>query len=243
VQENLDKPVVSVLRLQGQIASQKNKKYINLENLRKQIDKAFSFKNLASVLISVNSPGGSAVQSDLVTSYIQSKSQKKEIPVNVFVEDMAASGGYWVACAGSNIFATRSSIIGSLGVIYYNVGLEGLIDKLGIERRVISAGDNKALMDPLAPLKQKDVDIIKGVLGCTHEHFVDHVKRNRGERLKGTDVELFNGEIWTGEKALKLGLIDGIQHMDDYIDQHFGEKVIVKRIKPSGMQLTETLGI
>jgi len=242
IQSQLDKPVVSVLRLQGAIASQKGKKHINLENTRKQIDKAFSSKKLASVLVSVNSPGGSPVQSDLVTSYIQMKASKQNVPVAVFVEDMAASGGYWLACAGSEIFASRSSIIGSLGVIYYNVGIQELIQKLGVERRVITAGENKALMDPLSPMKEEDVKIIKTILENTHKHFVDHVKRNRGERLTGSDDELFNGGVWTGEPALELGLIDGIEHMDDYIQKKFGDKVKVNRIKSPGSAIAEALG-
>jgi len=242
IQSQLDKPVVSVLRLQGAIASQKGKKHINLENTRKQIDKAFSSKKLASVLVSVNSPGGSPVQSDLVTSYIQMKASKQNVPVAVFVEDMAASGGYWLACAGSEIFASRSSIIGSLGVIYYNVGIQELIQKLGVERRVITAGENKALMDPLSPMKEGDVKIIKTILESTHKHFVDHVKKNRGDRLTGSDDELFNGGVWTGEPALELGLIDGIEHMDDYIQKKFGDKVKVNRIKSPGSAIAEALG-
>jgi len=242
IQSHLDKPVVSVLRLQGTISAQKGKKFVNLENTRKQIDKAFSSKKLASVLVSVNSPGGSPVQSDLVTSYIQMKASKHVVPVTVFVEDMAASGGYWLACAGSEIYASRSSIIGSLGVIYFNLGIEELIQKLGVERRVITAGDNKALMDPLSPMKEGDVKIIKTMLENTHKHFVDHVKKNRGDKLTGSDEELFNGGVWTGEPAVELGLIDGIEHMDEYILKKFGDKVKVNRIKQPGSAIAEALG-
>eukprot|EP00092_Neocalanus_flemingeri_P004750 GFUD01005115.1.p1 GENE.GFUD01005115.1~~GFUD01005115.1.p1 ORF type:complete len:285 (+),score=64.84 GFUD01005115.1:39-893(+) len=242
IRNQLTKPVVSVLRLQGTISSQKSKKFINLENTRKQIDKAFSPKRLASVLLTVNSPGGSPVQSDLVTSYIQKKASKQQVPVVVFVEDMAASGGYWLACAGSEIFASRSSVIGSLGVIYFNLGIQELIQKLGVERRVITAGDNKALMDPLSPLKEGDVKIIKTMLENTHKHFVDHVKKNRGNKLTGSDDALFNGGIWTAEPALELGLIDGIANMDDYIETKFGDNVKVIRLKPPTSSIAEAFG-
>ena len=243
IQSRIDKPVVSVLRLQGTISAHKGSKYINLENSRKQIDKAFSSKKLESVLVSVNSPGGSPVQSDLVTSYIQMKSKKQKVPVVVFVEDMAASGGYWLACAGSEIYSSRSSVLGSLGVIYFNLGVQQLIEKLGVERRIITAGDNKALMDPLSPMKDEDVRIIKTMLENTHKHFVDHVKKNRGERLKGSDEELFNGGVWTGEPALELGLIDGIQDMDEYIQNKYGDNVKVNRIKSKGAGLADLLGL
>ena len=243
IQSRIDKPVVSVLRLQGTISAQKGSKYINLENSRKQIDKAFSSKKLESVLVSVNSPGGSPVQSDLVTSYIQMKSKKQKVPVVVFVEDMAASGGYWLACAGSEIYSSRSSVLGSLGVIYFNLGVQQLIEKLGVERRIITAGDNKALMDPLSPMKDEDVRIIKTMLENTHKHFVDHVKKNRGKRLKGSDEELFNGGVWTGEPALELGLIDGIQDMDEYIQNKYGDNVKVNRIKSKGAGLADLLGL
>jgi len=243
IQSQINKPVVSVLKLQGTISAQKGSKYINLENSRKQIDKAFSFKKLESVLVSVNSPGGSPVQSDLVTSYIQMKSRKQSIPVVVFVEDMAASGGYWLACAGSEIYSSRSSVLGSLGVIYFNLGVQQLIEKLGVERRIITAGENKALMDPLSPMKDEDVKIIKTMLENTHKHFVDHVKKNRGDRLKGSDEELFNGGVWTGEPAQELGLIDGIQDMDEYIQNKYGEEVKVNRIKPKGAGISELLGL
>jgi len=171
------------------------------------------------------------------------KSKKQKVPVVVFVEDMAASGGYWLACAGSEIYSSRSSVLGSLGVIYFNLGIQQLIEKLGVERRIITAGNNKALMDPLSPMKDEDVRIIKTMLENTHKHFVDHVKKNRGERLKGSDEKLFNGGVWTGEPALELGLIDGIQDMDEYILNKYGDNVKVNRIKSKGAGLADLLGL
>jgi len=224
-------PVVSVLSLEGNIASGKKQGNLNLEILRKRIDKAFSPNKLASVLVRVNSPGGSAVQSDLIASYLKMKSVRHSVPLVVFVEDMAVSGGYWLACSGSKIFATRSSVVGSLGVIYFGLGLVELMEKLGMESRVITAGGNKDLMNPLRPQREEDVQIIKRLLTDVHGHFMDHVKASRGDRLSVGEDKLFTGEIWSATAALELGLIDGIQHMDEYITAQWGEEVTVLRPK------------
>lgn len=233
------KPTVSVITLAGTIMAGKpsqfgGKKNINLESTRKMIDSAFKQKNLKLVCLNVNSPGGSAVQSDLVSHYIKSKSLKHNVDVVVFVEDTAASGGYWLACTGKQIFATRSSVVGSIGVISMSLGFPELIKKYGIESRVFTAGENKSVMNPLQPLKESDIAIIKNLLGNLHEHFIEHVKTNRGDRLKADDKTLFNGEFWTGNKALELGLIDGIDTLDSYIEREFGDKVKVHRAKMGG---------
>ena len=235
-------PVVSVIRLQGMVNSSKGVGNFSLESSRKKIDDAFKPDRLAEVLISVNSPGGSPVQSDLITSYIKLKASKDKVPVTVFVEDMAASGGYWIACAGSKIFASKTSIVGSLGVIYGGLGFTELIKKVGIERRLITAGENKALMDPFSPLKESDVEIVKKMLSESHQVFIDHVKSNRGMNLQATDEELFNGAIWTGEAAVKLGLVDDIKNMDEYIQDKYGDKVKVKRVKSKYEELSELFG-
>jgi len=216
-------------------------KLINLESTRKVIDMAFKPKRLQAVILNINSPGGSAVQSDLVSTYIKEKSIKHNVPVIAFCEDYAASGGYWLACIGSEIYAARSSVVGSIGVISQGLGFHQLIDKYGVERRTFTAGENKAVLDPLAPLKDKDVEIIKGLLNNIHQHFIDHVKTSRGDRLKGDDKTIFNGEFWTGEPALSLGLIDGIDNVDSYIARRWGDNVEVKRVK-GGSSLGELLG-
>jgi len=223
-------PVVSVIRLQGTITAQRGSQNLNLESLRKRIDDAFKPERLAAVLVSVNSPGGSPVQSELLSSYINMKANKCKVPVTMFVEDMAASGGYWIACSGQQVFASKTSIVGSLGVIYGGLGFTELIKKVGVERRLLTSGDNKALMDPLSPVKEEDVKIIKAMLGDIHKIFIDHVKKHRGDKLKGTDEELFNGAIWTGEPAVKLGLIDGIDTVENYIQTNYGDEVKVKRV-------------
>jgi len=238
-------PRVTVVNLHGTIMQGKGSplsgKLINLESTRKVIDKAFKPKRLQAVILNINSPGGSAVQSDLVSTYIKEKSIKHNVPVIAFCEDYAASGGYWLACTGSEIYAARSSVVGSIGVISQGLGFHQLIDKYGVERRTFTAGENKAVLDPLAPLKDKDVEIIKGLLNNIHQHFIDHVKTSRGDRLKGDDKTIFNGEFWTGEPALSLGLIDGIDNVDSYIARRWGDNVEVKRVK-GGSPLEELLG-
>jgi len=238
-------PRVSVINLHGTIMQGKGSpiggKLINLESTRKSIDKAFKPKRLEAVFLNINSPGGSAVQSDLVSSYIKEKAAKHNVPVIAFVEDTAASGGYWLACTGSEIYAARSSVVGSIGVISMGLGFHQLIEKWGIERRTFTAGENKSVLDPLSPLKEKDVEIIKSLLNNIHTHFIDHVKESRGDRLKGDDKTIFNGEFWTGEPALKLGLIDGIDNLDSYIKRKWGDDVDVIRVK-GGSKFEELLG-
>ena len=162
-------PVVSVLKLQGVITSAKGGQSLNLEANRKKIDDAFKPDRLAAVLVGVNSPGGSPVQSELLTSYLQLKSKKTKVPVTMFVEDMAASGGYWIACSGHKVFASKASIVGSLGVIYGGLGFTELIKKIGVERRILTAGENKSLMNPFVPLKENDINIMKKVLNDVHK--------------------------------------------------------------------------
>jgi len=236
--EDRKKPVVAVINLHGTIQAKQGglgSKYINIDTKRKEIDKAFAKKKLEAVFLSINSPGGSAVQSDLVASYIQEKAKLKNTKVISFVEDTAASGGYWLACAGQEIYAARSSVVGSIGVIFSGLGLHELINKHGIERRTYTGGENKAILDPFAPTKEKDVQIIKNLITNIHNHFIDHVKTNRGSKLKGEDNVLFSGEFWTGQTAVDLGLIDGVEHMDSYITRVYGEKVRVERSKPGGL--------
>ena len=160
----------------------------------------------------------------------------------MFVEDMAASGGYWLACAGDNIYASRSSVLGSLGVIYSGLGLTELIKKVGVERRLVTAGKSKALMDPLSPTKEEDVAIIKDMCSDIHKVFIEHVKTSRGSRLTGTDEELFNGAVWTAESALRLGLIDGIDQAESFIHRNYGDEVKVNRVKGKYEDLFDMFG-
>jgi len=235
-------PVVSVLKMQGQISAQRGRDMISIDSVRKNIDTAFEPERLKEVIVSVNSPGGSPVQCDLITSYLHMKAAKTKVPVTMFVEDIAASGGYWIACSGHEVFANKSSIIGSLGVIYAGLGFTELIKKIGVERRLLTAGGNKALMDPLSPLQDDHVKIVKKMLADTHQVFMDHVKRHRGEKLKGSDEELFSGAIWTGEAALNHGLIDGIDNLEDYIQRKYGDEVKINRVKSKYQEFAEMFG-
>ena len=226
-------PRVSVIRLHGVIMEGRGglagTGVINLETTRRQIDKAFKPSRLQAVLLNINSPGGTPVQSDLVSAYIKEKAAQHNVPVLVFVEDLAASGGYWLACTGSEIFAARCSIVGSIGVISQGFGFHQLIERYGIERRTYTAGENKSINDPFEPVKEKDVEIIKNMQSKIHKEFIEHVKASRGEKLKGDEKLLFNGEFWTAETALELGLIDGIDHMESYITR-LGPDVKVIRV-------------
>lgn len=235
-------PVVSVLKMQGTISAQRGREMISIDSFRKKIDSAFEPERLKEVVVSVNSPGGSPVQCDLITSYLHMKAIKSKVPVTVFVEDIAASGGYWIACSGQQVFANKSSILGSLGVIYAGLGFTEMIKKIGVERRLLTAGGNKALMDPLSPLQDDHVKIVRKMLADTHQVFIDHVKKQRGDKLKGSDDELFSGAIWTGEAALDLGLIDGIDNLEDYIQRKYGDEVKVNRVKSKYQEFAEMFG-
>jgi len=227
------KTVVPHVRLTGVIGSAgKFKQGMDLVGQRAILKKAFSFKKVKHVAISINSPGGSPVQSHLIFSYIRQLADKNKIKVLIFAEDVAASGGYLIACAGDEIYANSSSIIGSIGVISASFGFKDLIKKIGIERRVYTAGKNKSTLDPFVEEKEEDIKKLKSVQLELHADFIKVVEKSRG--LKLNDVEknnIFTGEFWTGASALKLGLVDGIGNADQILKEKFGEKVIIKNFE------------
>lgn len=217
------KQTVAILRLDGIIGKVSSYKTgLTANCLNPLIEKAFNTKGLCAVLLCINSPGGSPVQSELISSRIRQLSYEKDIPVYSFVEDVAASGGYWLATSGDKIFASRSSLIGSIGVISSGFGFQEAIAKLGIERRVYTAGKSKSVLDPFRDAKKSDIEIIKKIQANIHEHFVQHVKVRRKAKLTQSDDFLFNGEFWSGEVALDYGLIDGIENMYDFIHDEYG---------------------
>ena len=224
------KTVVPHVRLTGIIGSAgRFKQGMELANQRDILKKAFSTKKISHVAISINSPGGSPVQSHLIYSYIRELAEKKKVKVIVFAEDVAASGGYFIACAGDEIFANSSSIIGSIGVISASFGFKDLIQKIGVERRVYTAGKNKSTLDPFVDAKEEDVKRLKNIQLELHADFIKVVENSRGSKLK--DVEknnIFTGEFWTGKTALKLGLIDGLGNADQVLKKKFGDKVVIK---------------
>ena len=226
-------PRINVVRLQGAIGvGSPLKPPLTAKDLGPLFERAFK-KNVAAVALQINSPGGSAVQSALIHSRIRSLADEYKIPVYVFCEDVAASGGYWLACAGDEIYADESSIVGSIGVISAGFGFVEAIGKLGIERRVHTAGENKSILDPFQPQKQEDVDRLLALQADVHGAFKSLVRSRREGKLKGDETEMFSGAFWSGRQALERGLIDGIGHMHDVLKKKFGEKMVLKNITAS----------
>ena len=227
------KIIIPHIRLAGVIGSVgKFKQGIDLAGQQELIRKAFSVKKVKCVAISINSPGGSPVQSHLIYSYIRQLASKNNTKVLVFAEDVAASGGYFIACAGDEIYANSSSIIGSIGVISASFGFKELIKKIGVERRVYTAGKNKSTLDPFVEEKEEDVKRLKNIQLDLHSDFIKIVQESRGNKIKEPEKNnIFTGEFWSGSTALKLGLVDGIGNVDQILKQKFGEKVIIKKFE------------
>ncbi len=219
-------PVVGVLRLNGVIGRiGPMGRGLTIEGLERNIERVFSLYNLKAVAIVVNSPGGSAVQSSLIAGRIRSLAEEKGVKVIAFAEDLAASGGYWLACAGDEIFADESSIVGSIGVIHSGFGFPQLLERFGIERRLHTAGKNKAMLDPFSPEKKEDVKHLKKAQSSIHENFRNWVLKRREGKLKAKEADLFSGAWWTGAQALEMGLIDGIANVYDLLRERYGEEV------------------
>ena len=207
-----DRPVVSMVRLHGVITPTSRpvpRSVINSISTEKVLESAFTHDRLAAVALLVNSPGGSPTQSALVADRIRGLAAEHDVPVLAFCEDVAASGGYWLACAADEIYAHPTSIVGSIGVVSQSFGLEGLLQRIGVERRLYTAGEAKARLDPFLPEKPEDVVWLRGLQDQLHEMFREWVVARRGDRL-ASDTELFDGEVWTGARALELGLVDGL---------------------------------
>ncbi len=226
-------PIVPVLRFSGAIGMVTPlRPAISLATYAAPIEKAFSLSKLPSVAVLVNSPGGSPVQSNLIFKRLRQLAKEKEKRIYVFCEDVAASGGYFLAIAGDEIYADPSSIVGSIGVISQGFGFVEAIDKLGIERRVYTAGLNKSTLDPFLPEKPEDVARLHAIQLDVHKTFIDLVKQRRGGKLKGEDSELFSGAFWAGGKAHELGLIDGISDVRSKMQEVHGTDVKLKLVEP-----------
>ena len=226
------KTVIPVVRLHGVIAAEQRQGRLNIATVAPLLKRAFAIRSAPAVAIIVNSPGGSPVQSRLIAKRIRDLADEHDKPVLVFVEDAAASGGYFIAVAGDEILVDPSSIVGSVGVIMASFGFVGAIDKLGIERRVHTAGRNKSTLDPFLPEKAEDVERIKQFELDIHQVFIDHVKAGRKGRLKAADDVLFTGEWWTGMRGVELGLVDGIGDLHGTLRQRYGEDIVLKQIAP-----------
>ena len=226
------KKIIPHIKLSGVIGNVgKFKQGIDFSGQEDIITKAFSLKKAPCVAITINSPGGSPVQSHLIYSLIRHQAKKNKKKVIVFAEDVAASGGYLIACAGDEIYANSSSIIGSIGVIYSSFGFTELIKKIGVERRVHTAGKNKSTLDPFLDEKKEDIERLKNIQLDLHKDFIEVVEKSRSSKLKKSEVELFSGEFWSGRRAKELGLIDGIGNADQILKEKFGDDVIIKKFE------------
>ena len=232
-----DAVTIPVIRLHGAIMSGGGqfRPNLSLATTAALIEKAFSFKHAPAVAISINSPGGSPVQSRLIYKRIRDLAEEKNKRVLVFVEDVAASGGYMIAVAGDEIVADPSSIVGSIGVVSASFGFQELIKKIGVERRVHTAGQNKAVLDPFRPERKEDVERLKALQLEVHDTFIDLVRERRGARL-ADDPDLFTGLFWTGKKGLELGLVDALGDMRSFLQQRYGEKTRMQLVSmPRGL--------
>jgi len=217
-------PTVSVVRLHGIIAAGAaglGRQLLNADSIEGSLKRAFTADGVQAVALSINSPGGSPTQSQLIGSRIRQLADEHEVPVIAFCEDLAASGGYWLACSADEIVATPTSLLGSIGVVSSGFGLEGLIAKLGVERRLHTAGTNKARLDPFSPEKDDDVQWLLGMQADIHDEFGSWVRERRGTKLVGTDEDLFTGEVWIGRKAVELGLADEVGTMREVLAERY----------------------
>jgi serine protease SohB len=222
-----DRPVVPVVRLTGVIGfSTPLRPGLTLAGLARTLDRAFAMRNAPAVAVAINSPGGSPVQSHLIFRRIRELAQEKSRRVIAFVEDAAASGGYMIACAADEIIADPHSIVGSIGVVGGSFGFDKAMAKIGVERRLYTSGEHKAMLDPFLPENTDDVERLKKLQREIHEDFIGLVKSRRGGKLAGPENDLFSGEYWTGRRALELGLVDRIGDLRGVLRERFGEKVV-----------------
>lgn len=235
--------VVPVVRLSGVIgAVTPLRPGMSLSGVARTLERAFATKNAKAVALVINSPGGSPVQSRQIYLRIRQLAAEKKLPVLVFVEDVAASGGYMIACAGDEIFCDPSSILGSIGVVGGSFGFQDLIRKIGVERRLYTAGAHKAMLDPFLPENPDDVARVKALQREIHAIFIALVKQSRGARLNGADDVLFTGEYWAGETSVSLGLADSIGDLRSTLRARYGDKVLTPVIAPASGMLSGLLG-
>ena len=237
------KNIIPHIKLSGVIGNVgKFKQGIDFAGQEEIIKKAFSIKKAPSVAISINSPGGSPVQSHLIYKFIREQAKKNKKKVIVFTEDVAASGGYLIACAGDEIYANPSSIVGSIGVIYSSFGFKDLIQKIGVQRRVYTAGKNKSTLDPFLEEKTEDIERLKNIQLELHQDFINVVEESRTSKLKkDKGIELFSGEFWSGRKAKELGLVDGLGNADQILKEKYGEDIVIKKFEKTKGWLAKKL--
>src|SRR3954465_8598073 len=218
-------PVVAVVRFEGAIGPRQWRGSLSLGSHAAAIERAFAARRLSAVALSINSPGGSPVQSALLYKRIRQLAEEKKVPVFAFAEDVAASGGYWLALAGDEVYAEEASLLGSIGVVSAGFGVNRLIERFGIERRLHTAGERKSLLDPFSPEDPSDVQRLLALQQDIHETFKEQVRHRRGDKIDAADETLFSGEVLTGRMALARGLIDGIGDLRSVMRARFGDNV------------------
>jgi signal peptide peptidase SppA len=221
------KLTIPVISLHG-IISPTSKLFF--KDIKKHIDNAFDIPSIKVLALNINSPGGSPVQSELIFNYIRRLAKEKNVHIITFIEDCAASGGYYLACTGDEIYASNSSIVGSIGVISSGFGFTELIKKIGVERRVYTQGENKSILDPFLPEKESDVNILNDVGKDIHQEFIEKVQERRGAKLCTNDGTLFTGKFWSGKAAKEKGLIDGTDDMYSILENKYGKNIDIKFI-------------
>jgi len=238
------RPVVPVVRLSGVIASGGllGSRGLSIESTAPLLKRAFETRGAKAVALSVNSPGGSPVQSALIAQRIRLHAAEKGLPVIAFVEDVAASGGYWLACAADEIVVDPSSIVGSIGVISAGFGFQDLLARFGVERRVHTSGERKAMLDPFRPENPEDVERLKHLQAEIHDGFKDWVRERRGKLLRADEATLFSGEFWTGRRGIEMGLVDGLGELRTTLQARYGAKVRLPVIGPK-RRLLSRLGL
>jgi len=231
-----DIALVPVVRLAGIIGiSTPLKPGLTLGNVARGLERAFALRNAKAVALSINSPGGSAVQSHLIHRRIRALADEHKVPVIAFIEDVAASGGYMIACAADEIVCDASSIVGSIGVVGASFGFSKLLEKVGVERRLYTSGERKVMLDPFLPEKPEDVERLKAIQHEIHQSFIALVKARRGGKLDSRETALFSGEYWTGHRGRELGLVDGIGDLRATLRERYGEKLRTPLIAERGL--------
>lgn len=218
---------VAVLRLDGPIgAAGMGRHGLTTDSVEPILKRAFDVDHLVAVVVVINSPGGSPAQSEYIAERIRQLSSEKGVPVLAFCEDIAASGGYWIACAADEIYAAHTSLVGSIGVVSSGFGLVDVIGRLGVERRLYTAGENKARLDAFSPERPEDVEWLRGLQSQLHDEFIAWVRQRRGRKLTASDDVLFTGDVWIGSRAAEVGLVDGVGVLRSVIAERFPDATI-----------------
>lgn len=238
------KKKVAVIRLSGVISENASKRGgISYNRYHKLIEKAFKISGVEEVVLLINSPGGAPAQCSLITNLIRMMADDSDIHVSAFIEDIAASGGYWIACAADKIYVQSSSIVGSIGVISASFGFQELIAKYGVERRIHTSGKEKSFMDPFVPEKPNDQKRLQAVQGAIHEDFIDWVKQRRGDKIEAPNKDIFEGQFWAGHEAVDLGMVDAIGSLRAVMREKYGDDVRFLELQPEKPLIKQVLGI